>query len=516
MAHDRLGASVTNDPHPSFLPPSHAFSFDAFDAPTAVSEPRAEPKEAYVLVRSTGPVDPSECEEPGAEAVEVTVMWGSSVLEVFHLSPPRPFHVGHGDGVDFLLPPELSPLSRTAIVEVEQGLARVVRPEGATLSLRDAPPVVIEGAAGDRELRAGRTFELSFGALTFRLASVARGRRVPRAIGADYRGIGASFACSFGAVAAFLGILAYYTPALGTMLDNELDRDQAARLRPYLTALAEREEKRKEAEGDTGAATPGGGTPGEEAKGPRGAMGRPNTPQTNKRTAVAGTGERVLARDQMLTDARTFGLVGILNSMNSRALPTAMWGADIANGPDASDAWGNLYGEDIGESGGAGGLSLSGTGSGGGARGDWIGLGTGGLCNPTCGTGHGGEGIGRGIGRQGPGHVTKAPRLQAIGETVVGGHLAPELIQRVVRQNFGRFRNCYETGLRTNPNLTGRVTTRFIIDREGAVSTASNGGSDLPDSKVVACVVSAFYGVSFPAPQNGVVRVNYPILFSPG
>jgi len=514
MAHDRLGAPVTNV-FPSSILPYNAPSFTTFDAPTEVSDPRPAPNETYVLVRSTGPVDASECEEPGVEAVEVTVLWGSSVLEVFHLSPPRAFFVGHGDGVDFLLPPELAPRERTAIVEIEQGVARVVQPDGATLSLRDDPSAVGLAAAGDRELRAGRRFDLEFGALTFRLATVTRGRRVPRAIG-DYRGIGASLVCSFGAAAAFLGILAYYTPALGAMLDGELDRDQAARLRPYLTALAEREEKRKEAEGEKSAA-PGGGTPGEEAKGPRGAMGRPNTPQTNKRTAVAGTGERVLSREQALTEARNFGLIGFLNAMNSRALPTAVWGADIANGPDQSDAWGALYGEDIGESGGQGGLDLSGIGSGGGARGDWIGLGTGGVCNPHCGVGTGGEGIGRGIGRgPGSGHVSTGPKLRAMGDTVTGGHLAPELIQRVVRQNFGRFRNCYESGLRTNPNLTGRVTTRFIIDRDGAVSTASNGGSDLPDSKVVGCVVSAFYGVSFPAPQNGVVRVNYPILFTPG
>jgi hypothetical protein len=376
---------------------------------------------------------------------------------------------------------------------------------------RGAPSI-----APDPELRAGTTFDLVLGAFTFRVANVTRGKRVPRALGSDYHGLGASLLCTFGATAAFLGVLAYYTPALGAMLDGDLDRDQAARLRPYLTALAEREEQRRQRQGETGASEPGGGTPGQEAAGPRGAMGRPEAQPTRRRTAVAGTGERVLPREQALAEAREFGLIGMLASMNRRALPTALWGADVANGPDASDAWGNLFGEEIGESGGEGGLTLSGTGTGGGYRGEWIGLGTEGVCHPNCGVGPGPGGIGRGVGRNGPGHQSKAPRLTSVGETVVGGHLAPELIQRVVRQNFGRFRGCYESGLRTNPNLTGRVTTRFVIDRDGAVSNASNGGSDLPDSKVVSCVVSAFYGVSFPAPQNGVVRVSYPIMFSPG
>jgi hypothetical protein len=93
--------------------------------------------------------------------------------------------------------------------------------------------------------------------------------------------------------------------------------------------------------------------------------------------------------------------------------------------------------------------------------------------------------------------------------------LPPELIQRVVRQNYGRFRACYEIGLRTNPNLTGRVTARFIISRDGSVTNAANGGSDLPNSEVVSCVVSTFYGLSFPSPENGIVTVSYPILLTP-
>jgi hypothetical protein len=75
---------------------------------------------------------------------------------------------------------------------------------------------------------------------------------------------------------------------------------------------------------------------------------------------------------------------------------------------------------------------------------------------------------------------------------------------------------CYEQGLSRNPNLQGRVSARFVIGRDGSVSNASNGGSDLPDSAVVSCVVSAFYGLSFPQPEGGIVTVVYPIMLSPG
>ena len=107
------------------------------------------------------------------------------------------------------------------------------------------------------------------------------------------------------------------------------------------------------------------------------------------------------------------------------------------------------------------------------------------------------------------------PHVRPAGDSIVSGHIPPEVVQRIVRQNYGRFRMCYENGLRSNPNLSGRVTTRFVIGRDGSVANASNGGSDLADPGVVSCVVSAFYGLSFPTPENGVVTVSYPIAFSP-
>jgi outer membrane biosynthesis protein TonB len=90
------------------------------------------------------------------------------------------------------------------------------------------------------------------------------------------------------------------------------------------------------------------------------------------------------------------------------------------------------------------------------------------------------------------------------------------VVQRIVRQNFGRFRMCYQTGLTRNPSLEGRVTARFVIGRDGSVSNVSNGGSDLPDAAVTSCVLSAFYGLSFPQPEGGIVTVVYPIMLAPG
>ena len=106
--------------------------------------------------------------------------------------------------------------------------------------------------------------------------------------------------------------------------------------------------------------------------------------------------------------------------------------------------------------------------------------------------------------------------MRTDGNTVVdGGSLPPEVIQRVVRQSFGRFRGCYEDGLRTNPTLEGRVTARFVIARDGSVATVQSGGTDLPDPRVVSCVLRAYSSLTFPSPKNGIVRVTYPLAFSP-
>jgi hypothetical protein len=96
------------------------------------------------------------------------------------------------------------------------------------------------------------------------------------------------------------------------------------------------------------------------------------------------------------------------------------------------------------------------------------------------------------------------------------GYLPPEVIQSVVRLGFGRFRACYEGGLGRNPNLEGRVSVRFIIERDGSVKNSRDGGSDIPDTAVRDCVVHEFVGFKFPAPETGIVIVVYPIMLAPG
>jgi Ca-activated chloride channel family protein len=212
---------------------------------------------------------------------------------------------------------------------------------------------------------------------------------------------------------------------------------------------------------------------------------------------------RHVARQALRKDVEEFGMLGLLNSGAGGDQDASKQAPQ-----DAVSARGNMFGDEVGDSFGSGGLGLTGVGEGGGGKKDGMGLGSIG----AIGTG---QGFGAGHGRLGGGHASNPPKVR-MGATTVNGRLPPEVIQRIVRQNFGRFRLCYENGLRNNPNLEGRVSVRFVIGRDGNVSSTGNGGSDLPDAGVVSCVQRAISGLSFPQPEGGTVTVVYPVMFSPG
>jgi acetolactate synthase regulatory subunit len=98
----------------------------------------------------------------------------------------------------------------------------------------------------------------------------------------------------------------------------------------------------------------------------------------------------------------------------------------------------------------------------------------------------------------------------------VSGRLPPEVIQRVIRQNFGRFRICYEELLRTNDVAAGRVSLEFVIDGSGAITQIKDSGSDMGDATMVSCITKAFSTITFPRPEGGIVTVRYPLIFNPG
>lgn len=471
-------------------------------------------------------------------AIDLMVSWGNSVIYVGELSPPRSFFVGEtagASGCDCFLPSEVLGVERWPLVLLEEGqVSCVVHPNAlgefqhaneAPSGIDDLPdtaPWVEWPGARRIVLGHGSRVHLELGGVVFDVRYSHAEQRVGRTIGAVAdKATAAYFGLSFGFHASILGALAFFTPALGLTAEEDLDQRRLYLMQQYLDASAEREKKQEEAPADAGPKEDEGGT-GTRAVGEEGAMGTPTTSKKNGRYGIQGNAppaDQQLSRAAALDAAQTFGIISIL--AGDPNTPTAPWGRDVAIGSDAISARGNIWGASIDEAFGAGGLGLTGNGESGGGRGEGIGLGEiGGLghgsgTGTSMGFGPGDGGFARGIGRTSGTHVATAPRVRP-GVVSTSGRLPPEVIQRTVRQNFGRFRLCYQQGLTRNPNLQGRVSARFVIDRSGAVSSVSNGGSDLPDSAVTSCVISAFYGLSFPQPENGIVTVVYPIQFAPG
>ncbi len=140
------------------------------------------------------------------------------------------------------------------------------------------------------------------------------------------------------------------------------------------------------------------------------------------------------------------------------------------------------------------------------------GLGTIGAIGHGAGTGTGSSG---GLGQTGTDHspTTSVIRQSAVKVT---GVLPPEVVQRVVRQQYPAFRQCYEKALHANPKLEGRVSVKLVIDAKGDAGQIGDAGSDLADPGVVSCVVAAMAKVKFPQPEGGgTVSVVYPLTFKP-
>lgn len=98
-----------------------------------------------------------------------------------------------------------------------------------------------------------------------------------------------------------------------------------------------------------------------------------------------------------------------------------------------------------------------------------------------------------------------------------GGELDKVEIDVAIKQRMPSIRACYEKELRRDPELAGRVTVRFVIDRSGAVKYAALRASDLDNPLVESCVVSEVRDLRFPAPRGtGTVVVSYPFVFSAG
>ncbi len=95
------------------------------------------------------------------------------------------------------------------------------------------------------------------------------------------------------------------------------------------------------------------------------------------------------------------------------------------------------------------------------------------------------------------------------------GELPKKIIQQYIRRKMGAIKACYQKGLQSNPNLSGKVEVLFLIQPSGAIMGAKVKDSSLNSPSVEGCILTNVKSWKFPrAKGGGTTRVLYPFRFT--
>jgi len=107
------------------------------------------------------------------------------------------------------------------------------------------------------------------------------------------------------------------------------------------------------------------------------------------------------------------------------------------------------------------------------------------------------------------------PGLQHGGDMIRLGALDDDVVRAVVSRNLYQVRYCYQRELTKSPELSGKIVVKFVVARDGTVSSATTKSTTMHNEAVEDCINARFMRMSFPKPEGGgIVIVSYPIVFS--
>ena len=241
-----------------------------------------------------------------------------------------------------------------------------------------------------------------------------------------------------------------------------------------------------------------------------GTAGRPDTQAVNKRMAVQDNHtDPAIARLQAVEEARVSGILGSMSAANNFTNVTGA--ADVSSGFEDVNAYGNIYGAEVGDANGTWGMTRSGFEHGGGCSQPPCGLLGVGTKYNTISTGTHVDGGNR-WSDTGPGmrrHPPGVPVLKVGTPTGDGGDIDAATIRRYINRNLEKIRFCYEHELVARPTIEGGILIKFFISPTGAVTASSGSGFD---TTIATCVADVVGHIEFPRPHGG-VQVNYPFTF---
>ena len=142
--------------------------------------------------------------------------------------------------------------------------------------------------------------------------------------------------------------------------------------------------------------------------------------------------------------------------------------------------------------------------------------------------GAGGTGLSRGIdglrasgpsegvstGEKGEGKVRGMVRDSAP-QDLDSAELDPNAVAAKIRQYKGALIACYESALKRNPTLSGKITLRFTVNKVGKVSKAEIETDTMHDDDVNKCIIERASSWRFPPPKGQAedVQFAYPFIF---
>jgi hypothetical protein len=240
---------------------------------------------------------------------------------------------------------------------------------------------------------------------------------------------------------------------------------------------------------------------GAKAKGEEGKVGKKDA----KLKRAKGT---KVAMAKATMDKQIAESAGILADLNTMEADNNMFGTG-GIGVGASAFVGGVIGSQYGNQYGSGGLGSRGSGLGGGGTGEGLGgLGTRGRGRGASGYGSGGGYFGR--------KSSGTPGMST-GDPIILGALDKSVIDRVIKQHLAQIRYCYQKELNKNPQLYGKIVIKFVIAKDGSVSSAKTNTSSMNNPIVENCICQRFMRFKFPQPKGGgIVIVTYPFVFKSG
>jgi TonB family protein len=96
----------------------------------------------------------------------------------------------------------------------------------------------------------------------------------------------------------------------------------------------------------------------------------------------------------------------------------------------------------------------------------------------------------------------------------VTGKIDQSSVYGVIRKRIGGVRFCYESQLKTNPSLAGKIRVQFVIGSSGSVTSCSVVSNSMGNTLVQECICRMVRRWKFSTPDEGTVTVGYTFIFS--